>query len=661
VCTCCHQRAFARHPRLTVRTARNFQTIRDQTCWPAHPTPGVNRGYADGQLRDDGTLRTVTAVGGATIYRGDLFPAEFRGNAFVPEPAGNLVKRLVLHEEGGVVTATNAYEGREFLTSTDERFRPVHAYTGPDGALYVVDMGRGVIQHRFFLTHYLLANIAERRLEGPLRTGRIWRIVPTGVRPAAVKLPRETAAIVPLLAHANGQVRDQAQRVLCERGDASVVEAVQRLAAEAPSPLGRVHALWTLEGLDGLTDEVVERAPARPRGQRACRSRAARGPFARPEVAGAGRRPECSGAAAAGPAAGFAAGDRGCALDAARQGPDALVRRGDRQRHAGSRSRVRRTPAVPTGLAGPSHHFLRHRVDAGSVRDGRAARRARGDACSHSRPSRSWAARASWPCSRAWPEAHGRIDAGKQIVLDAAPAALAKLAASATGPARDLVLRLDAQLSWNGKAGAVPPPAIVPLTVAEQVRFDRGKVLYGALCATCHQPTGTGLAGLAPPLVDSEWVLGPADRLARIVLHGLTGPVPVAGTVWQLEMPPLGSLGDEELAATSPMCAARGSTAVRRSRLPTWRGSAPHSPGARGPGLPTNCCRRACPSSRSDVVEAAMVPSAGKKLVEARPCVATSRPALQATRNAPIATCWRRCRPATVPPSTRSIADTATG
>lgn len=560
-------RASTRNPSLAVRTARNFQTIRDQTCWPAHPTPGVNRGYAAGQLRDDGTLRTVTAVGGATIYRGDLFPAEFRGNAFVPEPAGNLVKRLVLHDEGGVVTATNAYEGREFLTSTDERFRPVNACTGPDGALYVVDMGRGVIQHRFFLTHYLLANIAERRLEGPLRCGRIWRIVPTGVRPPAVKLPHETAAIVPLLAHGNGQVRDQAQRVLCERGDASVVEAVQRLAADAPSPLGRVHALWTLDGLGGLTTEVV----------------AARFLDSDARVRAAAVR----------------LADRSLVpkLLALVDDPSAQVRLQlalQLGSHPGTEAALSTllaadpTPlcaeAIVSGLRGRELEFVQHLLRQPASRDGAMAASGIVSMLAACVMAERRSARVTGLLELAAEQivgstrqlallegmagkAQGRVDAGKQVLLDAAPAALAKLAASTTGPLRDLVLRLDAQLSWPGKTGATPPPAIVPLTVPEQARFERGRVLYGALCAACHQPTGTGLAGLAPPLVDSEWVLGPVDRLTRIVLHGLTGPVPVGGTVWQLEMPPLGSLGDEDLAATL--------TYVRRA----WQhGSSPVAP-----------------------------------------------------------------------------------
>ncbi len=102
------------------------QIASDQSVWPRRINPGVNRGYQPEQLRADGTLATFTAACGTGIYRGDNFPADCYGNAFVCEPAGNLVRRDRLFEQDGVITATNAYEKAEFLTSTDERFRPVN-------------------------------------------------------------------------------------------------------------------------------------------------------------------------------------------------------------------------------------------------------------------------------------------------------------------------------------------------------------------------------------------------------------------------------------------------------------------------------------------------------------------------------------------------------
>jgi mono/diheme cytochrome c family protein len=89
---------------------------------------------------------------------------------------------------------------------------------------------------------------------------------------------------------------------------------------------------------------------------------------------------------------------------------------------------------------------------------------------------------------------------------------------------------------------------VVPLTDEQQVLFEKGKTVYNSLCIACHQPGGIGLDGLAPPLLDSEWVLGKPDIGARIILHGVGGPISVNGTTWRLEMPPLPQLSDEEIA-----------------------------------------------------------------------------------------------------------------
>src|SRR5690606_31651320 len=121
----------------------------------------------------------------------DLFPSSFQGNAFVAEPTGNLIRRNVLHENDGSITAENPYDAQrgEFLVSTDERFRPVNLYTGPDGAMYVVDMYHGIIQHRVFLTSYLLQQSLSRDLEKHTNRGRIYRIVPDTANVRAAPQP----------------------------------------------------------------------------------------------------------------------------------------------------------------------------------------------------------------------------------------------------------------------------------------------------------------------------------------------------------------------------------------------------------------------------------------------------------------------------------------
>src|SRR5215207_3839257 len=109
---------------MTTPRGVNFQVApADLPTWPGRITPGINRGYKT--LRPDGTLSAVTAACSPVIYRGGLFPSELNGDAFICEPSGNLVKRIRMSERDGVDVGTNAYDHTEFLTSTDERFRPV--------------------------------------------------------------------------------------------------------------------------------------------------------------------------------------------------------------------------------------------------------------------------------------------------------------------------------------------------------------------------------------------------------------------------------------------------------------------------------------------------------------------------------------------------------
>src|SRR5262249_33098825 len=143
------------------------------TVWPARPTRGVNRGYQGGILRPDGSLAAYTAVCAPTVYRGDRLPPDLSGNVFVADPAGNLVSRIILSYDGARLRARKAYPTAEFLTSTDERFRPVYLSSAPDGTLYVVDIYRGIIQHKGYITEYLRDHILSHKLEQPIARGRI--------------------------------------------------------------------------------------------------------------------------------------------------------------------------------------------------------------------------------------------------------------------------------------------------------------------------------------------------------------------------------------------------------------------------------------------------------------------------------------------------------
>jgi hypothetical protein len=119
----------------------------DRKIFPIRSNPAINRGYIPGTLDSAGRLLEFTSASAPTIYRSHLFPEEYLGNVFVMENAGNLIKRNVVTENGVLLEAHDPNPGREFLASTDERFRPVNATIGPDGGLYIADMYQGIVQH----------------------------------------------------------------------------------------------------------------------------------------------------------------------------------------------------------------------------------------------------------------------------------------------------------------------------------------------------------------------------------------------------------------------------------------------------------------------------------------------------------------------------------
>ena len=257
---------YARNPSL-LRTRGSYEPLRDEdnainTVWPVRPNPGTNRAYQAGIDRADGTLARFTAVCAPLVYRGDRLPAELYGNAFVAEPAANLVSRIILTDDGTTLRARKAYDNAEFLASTDERFRPVYLSNAPDGTLYIVDMYRGIIQDRAYTTIYLRDHIVRRKLDRPIGLGRIYRVVhETTRRDTSTTLATATPAqLVDVLAHPNGWWRDTAQRLLVERGARPVVGALTRLAESAKDPRARLHALWTLDGIDAIERATVMKA-----------------------------------------------------------------------------------------------------------------------------------------------------------------------------------------------------------------------------------------------------------------------------------------------------------------------------------------------------------------------------------------------------------------
>lgn len=136
-------------------------------------------------------------------------------------------------------------------------FRPVNTQTGPDGHLYIVDMYRGIIQESTWTKKgsYLRPKILERGMDKNIGKGRIYRLVYDGMKSDGERpkmLSQTSRQLVDYLEHPNGWWRDNAQKLLILRGDTSVAGALRKMALGSTSDLGRIHALWTLDGLDAL-------------------------------------------------------------------------------------------------------------------------------------------------------------------------------------------------------------------------------------------------------------------------------------------------------------------------------------------------------------------------------------------------------------------------
>jgi mono/diheme cytochrome c family protein/glucose/arabinose dehydrogenase len=242
------------------RASVNQVLTRNQKVYPLHAT-AVNRGYQDGVLDEKGYLTTVTASCGPLIYRGGVFPESYNQNAFVCVPEANLIKRNILNFDNIQTKATQAWDNKEFIASTDEGFRPVNLFNGPDGAMYVVDMHRGIIQHKAFISQYLTQLLFDRKLDTLQHAGRILKVTHKDTKPNVIPNLSKMSSkeLVPLLASSNGWLRDRAQHLLIINKKKSVKKELMNLALVDNEFNTAVHALYTLEGLDLLSfDYLVE-------------------------------------------------------------------------------------------------------------------------------------------------------------------------------------------------------------------------------------------------------------------------------------------------------------------------------------------------------------------------------------------------------------------
>ncbi len=217
----------------------------------------TRRRAADPKFRQSAASTELVATGfftsatGVTIYRGSAYPEAFQGNAFIGDVGGNLVHRKTMAPNKASFIATRADENVEFSASTDNWFRPVNFINAPDGTLWVLDMYRETIEHPISIPEDIKAFLD---LESGNDRGRLYRLVSPGMKrtPFPKLGSKSSAELVAELASPNSWNRETAQRLLWERQDKSVIPQLRELAVNSPAPLGKLHALWTLSGLEGL-------------------------------------------------------------------------------------------------------------------------------------------------------------------------------------------------------------------------------------------------------------------------------------------------------------------------------------------------------------------------------------------------------------------------
>jgi glucose/arabinose dehydrogenase/mono/diheme cytochrome c family protein len=237
-----------------------------QQVWPIVATADVQGGAP--RLRADSTLNHFTASCGQSIYRGNSLPSDLVGDYLVCEPVARIIRRAKVINLKGKTIVQNAFYRQEFIASNDMFFRPVNTYTGPDGNLYIVDMHRGIIQQGNWTKpgSYLRGQIDSKGIAKNVGNGRIYRVVYDGYKeqPKPKMLDEPAGKLVNYLDHKNGWWRDNAQKQIIILGDKSVVPALKLIAsgqqatlAEKPSAIARIHALWTLEGLDAIDKNIL--------------------------------------------------------------------------------------------------------------------------------------------------------------------------------------------------------------------------------------------------------------------------------------------------------------------------------------------------------------------------------------------------------------------
>lgn len=517
----------------------------DRRIYPIRSNPAVNRGYIPGILDARGRLLEFTAACAPLYYRGQALPASYYGNVFVCEPSGNLIKRNVISQDGVLLKAEDPHPGKEFLASTDERFRPVHLASGADGALYVADMYRGLVQHGAYISPYLKEQTLRRNLILPINKGRIWRIVPQDWKPEkSIKLSVfSSEKLVQLLSHADGWYRDMAQRLLVERNDLNIKSSLINAAKEGKNDFGRLQALWTLEGLMLLDPDILLELLSDQNPYIKATAIRLLEPFAKNEATIRIKLEQVLlkelDHAPVEQMLQVALSADVLETKVSHSLLNSIVNR------AGSSALIR--DAVMSSLENQEHEFLKGLLESKDwqnydpdheiflemlasaiVRKGEPAElKALLGLLNINKESFSWQQQAILTGM----SIQGRSGNIELVKLSSAPVIL-------SGKHHDIeeekLRGLAALFDWPGKKSRLNTIKKNILDDEGQKLFAIGRQHYLSTCSGCHGNDGAGVSRLGPPLVNSEWVTGDEKQLSLIILHGMEGPVEVNGKVYDV-------------------------------------------------------------------------------------------------------------------------------
>ncbi len=495
----------------------------DRKVYPIRSNTAINRGYVPGTLDENGRILEFASACGPLVYRGTAMPENYKGDAFVCEPTANLIKQNKVIEEGFMLRAENFFENKEFLASTDERFRPISLASGPEGALYVVDMYKGIIQHAPYMTEYLREETLKRGLDKPINMGRIWRISAKdkkySIAPDLSKM--NASELVRQLESKNGWTRDTAQRLLVEKGDMAVVPNLENLVLEG-NALGQLHALWTLEGLGNENPNVYLSA------LKATDSKVVQAAL-RLATASVSTHPHI-----------------------VSKIEDFIKNNFDRSESLVKMQMVLVSNRIDEKVAlDIAQQFL---SDYGQLPVTR-------DVIMSSLEGRELAM-----VKKIVSQEKLKIyNQNREIFLEILATAISnskseqdfKQLKSIAAKEKDSNRLWIKKALINGMNNAINSgPQITSTTRLniDQKAFASGRQKYINICASCHGTGGEGMKRFAPPLRQSEWVNGDEKKLTMLLLHGMQGPIEVNGKYFDTpdilpEMPSFSTLQNEDIAA----------------------------------------------------------------------------------------------------------------